>query len=127
MIRCGVRGKRLLGAWSLATVVALVVGMPASAATTVPRRRQRRAGPGPGAKPGQTVKLKRKGKLVDTDSAGSLGASIFRRVKPGKGYTVTQGRLEGRPGQGDDRRNDPPSTKTYDQNIPVSGKAATAT
>ncbi len=74
-----------------------------------------------GAKPGKTVKLLRRGKVVGTDDAGSLGAALFRKVDPGKGYSVKQGRSKAGPVKVMTDSNDPASTRVYDQSIPVSG------
>ena len=122
MIRCRVRGKRLWGL-VVATAVALVA-VPASASAQDEGFRASGSVEQVqvyGAKPGQTVKLIRKGKVVGTDTAGSLGASLFRKVKPGKGYTVKQGSSKAGPVKVMTDSNDPASTKTYDQSIPVSG------
>src|SRR4051794_13348057 len=70
-----------------------------------------------GAKPGQTVTLKRNGKIVATDKAGALGGALFRHVKPGAGYAVADsGPLTVLPNQ-----SAPPSTDVYNQDIPASG------
>ncbi len=77
-----------------------------------------------GAKPGQRlVLLDRRGRVVETQRAGSLGAVLYRDVKPGRGYRV-------RPAAGGRRshavivmpdRSAPPGTKIYHQRIPTSG------
>ena len=41
-----------------------------------------------GADPGELLRLVRRGRRVATDTAGSLGGALFRRLKPGKGYRV---------------------------------------
>ncbi len=73
------------------------------------------------AKPGKTVKLLRKGKLVDKDKAGDLGAVVFRKVKPGKGYLVKQGKAKAGPVSVMSTRPKPRSTKIYNQQIPADG------
>jgi predicted acyl esterase len=77
-----------------------------------------------GAKPGQRlVLLDRRGRVIETRRAGSLGGVLYRGVKPGPGYRV-------RPVPGGRRsaavtampdRSAPPSTKIYNQQIPTSG------
>ncbi len=73
------------------------------------------------AKPGKSVKLLRKGKFVDKDKAGDLGAVVFRKVKPGKGYMVKQGRAKAGSVHVMSTRSAPPSTKIYNQKIPADG------
>ncbi len=74
-----------------------------------------------GAKPGKRVKLLHKGKVIDKDAAGDLGAAIFRRVHPGKGYTVKQAGHRAGPVRVMSTRPRPPSTAIYKQQIPAHG------
>lgn len=74
------------------------------------------------AKPGQKIKLQRKGRTVDAQAAGKLGGVVFRDVDPRGGYQVKA------PGSAPSRkvrvftdRSKPPSKKLYDQQIPESG------
>jgi predicted acyl esterase len=62
--------------------------------------------------------LDRRGHRVARRRAGSLGAVVFRNVKPGKGYRIAghAKRLRVLP-----KRSKPPSTKLYGQKIPTSG------
>jgi predicted acyl esterase len=77
-----------------------------------------------GAKLGQrVVLLNRRGRVVKSQRADSLGGIVYRGVKPATGYRV-------RPAAGGKRshaftvmpdRSAPPSTKIYNQRIPTSG------
>jgi hypothetical protein len=62
--------------------------------------------------------LDRKGHRVARHRVGSLGAVVFRDVKPGKGYRIAgrAKRLRVLP-----NRSKPPSRRVYDQRIPTSG------
>ena len=76
-----------------------------------------------GATPGAAVKLLRRGGTVDKQIAGELGGVVFRKLKPGSGYSVldlaTDARsaklrvLTGRPA--------PRSEAIYDQSLPAGG------
>jgi uncharacterized protein len=74
-----------------------------------------------GADAGQRLKLiNRRGKVVDSQRAGSLGGIVFRHVKPDDGYRV------GQSGGGKSPtlrvlpdRSAPPSTSIYDQALPT--------
>jgi uncharacterized protein len=76
-----------------------------------------------GANPGQQLKLvDRRGAVVDSQRAGSLGGIVFRHVPPGGGYRVRQS------GGGESpafrvltARPAPPNTKIYNQTLPASG------
>jgi len=74
-----------------------------------------------GAAPGATVALVRQGRTVASRRAGSLGAVLFRRVAPGRGYRTRTG------GSSSSRftvlrdRSAPSSTRIYDRKIPASG------
>ena len=74
-----------------------------------------------GASPGQSVKLKRDGKTVATKHAGELGGVVFRRVDPGKGYTVKAGGTKTKSVRVFGNGATPASTKTYDQTLPAGG------
>ncbi len=76
-----------------------------------------------GADAGQRLKLiNRRGKVVDSERAGSLGGIVFRHVTPGGGYRVGQSR-----GGKSPRlrvltdRSAPPSTGIYSQTLPPGG------
>ena len=74
-----------------------------------------------GAAPGARVALERRGRTVASQRAGSLGAVVFRRVAPGRGYRVrTKGWRSARLRVLPDR-SAPPSTKHYDRRIAASG------
>ncbi|MGH2976345.1 MAG: CocE/NonD family hydrolase, partial [Solirubrobacterales bacterium] len=74
-----------------------------------------------GASAGQRLKLlDKRGKVVDTQRAGSLGGVLFRHVKPGGGYRV------GESGGGKSpslrvlsNRSAPPTTSIYNQTLPT--------
>lgn len=75
-----------------------------------------------GATPGEALKLRDKGKTVDTEQAGELGGVVFREVKPGGSYTVGSETRPDTPklrvfGNG----SKPPSKKTYKQSLPAGG------
>jgi uncharacterized protein len=76
-----------------------------------------------GAHRGQRLKLvNRRGKVVDTERAGSLGGIVFRHVRPGGGYRVRQrGGGESHAFRVLSNRPAPPNTKIYDQTLPASG------
>jgi predicted acyl esterase len=71
----------------------------------------------------QTSLLDRNGRTVKTKRADSLGAVLFRRVKPGKGYRVRlkKGGAKSGPLTVLTTRSKPPSTEIYNQEIPESG------
>jgi predicted acyl esterase len=71
-----------------------------------------------GAKPGSRLTLvDRRGHVVGSQRAGSLGGAVFREVKPGAGYRVGQSRrLTVLPD-----RSAPPSTKLYRRKIQRQG------
>jgi uncharacterized protein len=76
-----------------------------------------------GAEPGETLQLLNgKKKRVQTRAAGALGGSVFRKVKPGKGYRVrgangeTSGKVTVMTGKAA-----PKSKKIYDQTLPEGG------
>jgi predicted acyl esterase len=75
-----------------------------------------------GATPGKRVKLIRRGEKLDAQRAGKLGGVVFRKVKPGRGYTVKEkGGDETRTVRVFSGRSKPPSTKLYDQMLPAGG------
>jgi uncharacterized protein len=76
-----------------------------------------------GANGGEELKLlDRRGTVVDTQRAGSLGGAVFRRVEAGGGY-----RVRGADGEVSPRlrvitgRPAPPDTSIYDQELPAGG------
>jgi predicted acyl esterase len=75
-----------------------------------------------GAKPGKRVKLLHRGQVVDAKRAGELGGVVFRRLDPGRGYRVREGR-RGESGSLRvlSRRARPPSKELYEQTIPAGG------
>jgi predicted acyl esterase len=77
-----------------------------------------------GAKSGtRLVLVDRRGGQVAARRAGSLGAALFRNVKPGPGYRVRprSGGAPSAPFRVLPDRSAPPSTKPYDQTIPAGG------
>ncbi len=79
-----------------------------------------------GAVPGERLTLAdRQGKKVETRQAGELGGILFRRVEPGGGYTVRQGKGSDAPQTPRFRvlsdRSAPPDTSIYDQALPAGG------
>jgi uncharacterized protein len=76
-----------------------------------------------GATPGKRLKLvDRKGQVVDTKRAGSLGGIVFRRVRPGGGYRVRQpGGSESPSFRVLTDRSAPPKTSIYNQDLPAGG------
>ncbi|HET9038591.1 MAG TPA: CocE/NonD family hydrolase, partial [Gemmatimonadales bacterium] len=77
-----------------------------------------------GAKAGtRLVLVDRRGGQVAARRAGSLGAALFRDVKPGAGYRVRakSGGAPSAPVRVLPDRSAPPSTKPYDQTIPAGG------
>jgi predicted acyl esterase len=74
-----------------------------------------------GASPGQSVKLKRKGKTVSMQKAGPLGGVVFRGVTPGKGYMVQAGGTKTKTLRVFGNGSKPASTKTYKQELPAGG------
>lgn len=72
------------------------------------------------AKPGERLRLKRKGKRVAKTRAGELGGALFRGVKARKGYRVRgKGRRASRKLRVMGGRNAPPSKKIYRQTLPT--------
>jgi uncharacterized protein len=78
----------------------------------------------PGAR---LVLLDRRGREVDAQRAGSLGAILFRDVKPGSGYRVRRGGASSPSLRVLSTRSAPPSTTSYDQTIPAGGYGYLAT
>jgi hypothetical protein len=79
-----------------------------------------------GAKPGSKLTLvDRRGDAVETQTAGSLGGVIFRKVEPGGGYRVRRGAGEKGAQSGKVRvlttRSRPPRESLYDQTLPSRG------
>jgi predicted acyl esterase len=67
-----------------------------------------------GAKPGSKLVLRRHGKRVAGQRAGTLGAAVFREVRAGRGYTLRGKRFRVLSAR-------PPAKKLYEQKIPASG------
>jgi len=76
-----------------------------------------------GANPGQRLKLvDRRGEIVESKRAGSLGGIVFRHVRPGRGYRVRQsGGAESSAFRVLTPRPAPPDTSVYDQTLPAGG------
>src|SRR4051812_18991044 len=72
----------------------------------------------PGAK---ATLLDSAGRAVRTRKATSLGALLFRNVKPGDGYRVSQGGTQSDPLTVLSTQSAPPSTDVYNQTIPSDG------
>ena len=110
----------------LAAVVLLVCAaalraprrMPSPPAAASSRSRSPRRRPG-----ARFALVDRRGRQVAAQRAGSLGAILFRDVKPGSGYRVARWPAA-RPRPRSPvlpNRSAPPSTKVYDQTIPDGG------
>ncbi len=74
-----------------------------------------------GGTPGETVDLVRKGKSVQSKTAGPLGGVVFRRVEPGRGYVADDGEGATHKVRVLTTKPKPPSTGIYDQAIPADG------
>jgi len=70
---------------------------------------------------GQVLLLNRSGARIATQRANSLGGSLFRKVRAGEGYRVSQGGTSSEPVTVLSPRPAPPSTDVYNQAIPTSG------
>ncbi|PZR67709.1 MAG: hypothetical protein DLM63_06060 [Solirubrobacterales bacterium] len=75
-------------------------------------------GLGPGA---QTSLLDPAGRTIATQRADALGGLLFRNVRPGSGYRVSQGGATSGPLTVLSTRSAPPSTDIYNQVIPSRG------
>ncbi|HET6830773.1 MAG TPA: CocE/NonD family hydrolase, partial [Solirubrobacterales bacterium] len=103
---------------ALAAVAAVLVGAPtASAAPELEARGSAEQVQVTGATPGAKVKLRRDGSTVAARRGGELGGVLFRKVDPGRGYTVRSEGIETRPVRVFGNRGRPPSTDVYDQAI----------
>jgi uncharacterized protein len=65
--------------------------------------------------------LNRRGRVVRTQRADSLGGIVFRQVTPGAGYRLEAGRARSAAVTVISDRSAPPSTKVYDQKLPDGG------
>ena len=65
--------------------------------------------------------LDRRGRVVSTQRADSLGGIVFRQVTPGAGYRLKAGRARSAAVTVMSDRSAPPSTKVYDQTLPRGG------
>ena len=75
-----------------------------------------------GLTPHATVSLlNRRGRVVATQRADSLGGIVFRQVTPGAGYRIKAGHARSAAVTVMPDRSAPPSTKAYDQKLPESG------
>jgi uncharacterized protein len=75
-----------------------------------------------GATPGSALRLvSAEGAEVATQAAGELGGAVFREVRPGSGYRVTQGTASSPPLTVLSTRSAPPDPVIYDQAIPARG------
>lgn len=98
--------------------LALLVGAPtATAAPELDARGSAEQVQVTGATPGAKVKLRRDGATVATQQGGELGGVVFRKVDPGRGYTVSTEGIGTRPVRVFSNRGRPPDTDVYDQAI----------
>jgi uncharacterized protein len=75
-----------------------------------------------GATPGSPLRLvDADGAEVATQAAGELGGAVFREVRPGSGYRVTQGTASSPPLTVLSTRSAPPDPGIYGQPIPARG------
>lgn len=103
---------------ALIAATALLVGVEAAAAAPgLEARGSAEQVQVTGATPGAKVKLRRDGSTVATRRGGELGGVVFRKVDPGRGYTVSTDGVETRPIRVFSNRGKPPSTDVYDQAI----------
>ncbi len=70
-----------------------------------------------GAQPGEAVQLLHRGDVVGEHAAGQLGGVVFRKVEPGKGYTVSTAGATTPAVRVLTTRSKPPSTAIYDQQL----------
>jgi predicted acyl esterase len=102
---------------STALLALLVTAQTASAAPDLEARGSAEQVQVTGATPGAKVKLRLDGSTVASRPGGELGGVVFRKVDPGRGYTVRSEGIETRPIRVFSNRGRPPSTDVYDQAI----------
>jgi predicted acyl esterase len=119
----GVRARRQGGLLAAGTAVALLCCLPppATAGVDLAARGSVEQVHVTGAQPGQTVRLLRRGRLVDSAPAGELGGAVFRRLDPGRGYAVRQAGVGDGPVRVLPDRPAPPDTAVYGQELPAGG------
>jgi len=114
-IRAGIGAA---AATALIAALALLIGAaPAAAAAELEVRGSAEQVQVTGATPGAKVKLRRDGSTVAAQRGGELGGVVFRKVDPGRGYTVRTEGIESRPVRVFSNRGKPPSTDVYEQAI----------
>jgi uncharacterized protein len=114
-----VRGKRLAGLVAVAAA-ALIIAPGASArglASDLTARGSVEQVQVTGLTPGEQVTLFKKAKQVSAKPAGELGGAVFRKVDPGKGYTVSSGGATSGKLTVLSDKSAPPSTDIYDQDL----------
>jgi predicted acyl esterase len=113
--------KRLLGSAGALLAVGLVCAAGASPASALTARGSVEQVQVTGARAGSTVRLlDRRRHRVQARRASTLGALVFRSVKPGPGYRVVAAGRHGkrsRPLTVLSQRSAPPSTKLYGQTL----------
>jgi hypothetical protein len=113
--------------WLFAVTIALVAGLVSAAAaqakgTAVVAHGSVQQIYAVGLKPHATVSLlSRRGHVVATQKADSLGGIVFRSLAPGTGYRLRTGAKRSAAVTEMPDRSAPPSTKVYDQKLPASG------
>jgi predicted acyl esterase len=121
MRRIGARrvaGRTALGTFAAAAAVALGVAPNAFAGVSeLTARGSAEQVQVTGATPGAKVKLRREGDTVQRRTAGELGGVVFRKVDPGRGYTVGSEGTETAAVRVFSNRGKPPSTDVYEQSI----------
>ena len=113
--------------WLLAVAVTLATSVMSTAAAQATTGRPVAHGSveqvyAVGLKPHAKVALvNRRGRAVARQRADSLGGIVFRGVTPGPGYRIRAGDRTSAPVTVMPDRDAPPSTKGYDQKLPVGG------
>jgi uncharacterized protein len=118
-----VRARRQGGLLAAGTAVVLLCGLApsASAGTDLEARGSVEQVQVTGAAPGEPVRLLRRDERVASRNAGELGGVVFRKVEPGRGYSVRQGGAEAGPLRVLTDRSAPPDPSLYDQELPAGG------
>ncbi len=99
--------------------VALGVAVPADAAAAMKVRGSMEQVHVTGAKPGkEIVLLDKAGDRVAKHKVGPLGGAVFRKIDPGRGYSVVQGSKQSRTVRVLTTRSAPPNKKIYKQVLP---------
>jgi predicted acyl esterase len=114
-------GLRGVAAVSFVVIGAALAGAPAALGAEVTARGSAEQVQVTGAQPGESVDLIRNGHSVQTKNAGPLGGIVFRRVEPGRGYTVDDGEGPTPKFSVMTTKPKPPSPGIYDQKLPTKG------